>query len=88
MAKKKGEKALKAFKPRNPIVLNPILAKGGVHGKSVQTKRKVAKHQLRKQLAELSVFTASSLQHQYSPSDRNLVILLRNHNKKGEYSFY
>lgn len=52
MAKKKNPSTIKAFKARNPIALNPILAKGGAHQKSEKTKRSAAKKMLRKQLAE------------------------------------
>lgn len=40
-----------SIKPRNPMAMNPLLGKGGVHEKSNKAKRSQAKRELYRALA-------------------------------------
>ncbi len=51
----------RTIKVRNPFALDPLMKKGGAHDKTFKSKRKSAKHLLRKQLAELSFLSFVSL---------------------------
>ena len=44
---------MKQLKRRNPLALNPLLAKGGVHKKSKKAERQALKQATRKLVAEI-----------------------------------
>ena len=44
---------MKQPKPRNPLALNPLMRKGGVHKKSQKAERQALKQATRKLVAEI-----------------------------------